>query len=84
MTEDRLVLSLDIVREAAEKIVLIWARMKEARSRQKRYADKRQKDLEFLVGNHVFVKVSLMKGIKKIGKSENLHKDLLDHFHFLL
>lgn len=48
---DRLVLGPDLVREAAEKIEIIQARMKEARSWQKSYADRRRKDLEFLVGD---------------------------------
>ena len=46
-TGDRLVLGPDFVREVAEKIKVIQARMKEARSRRKSYADKSRKDLEF-------------------------------------
>ena len=45
-TKDRLVLGLDLVKEAVEKIELSRSRMKEAHSRWKSYADKRHKDLE--------------------------------------
>ena len=62
-TGDRLVLGPDLVREAAKKIELFRDRMEEAWSRQKSYTDRRWKDLEFSVGDHVFVKVSPMKGV---------------------
>ena len=46
--------------------------MKEAQSKYKSYADKRCKDLEFLVGDGVFIKVSLMKGVVRFGRSKKL------------
>ncbi|XP_038876367.1 uncharacterized protein LOC120068805, partial [Benincasa hispida] len=36
-----------------------------AQSRQKNYADNRRKELEFKVGDHVFLKVASMKGIMR-------------------
>ncbi|KAK6121488.1 hypothetical protein DH2020_044767 [Rehmannia glutinosa] len=39
---------------------------------QKSYADKRRKDLEFEVGDFVFIKVSPMKGIMRFGKKGKL------------
>ncbi|GJU30290.1 hypothetical protein Tco_1173879 [Tanacetum coccineum] len=42
-----------IVQETTEKIVQIKERLKTARSRQKSYADKRRKPLEFQVGDRV-------------------------------
>ncbi|KAL4584313.1 hypothetical protein LXL04_008909 [Taraxacum kok-saghyz] len=53
----------EIIREATEKIIQIRERMKTARSRQKSYADRRRKPLEFQVGDHVLLKVSPWKGM---------------------
>ncbi|KAI3790999.1 hypothetical protein L2E82_04497 [Cichorium intybus] len=52
---------LEIIRETTEKIVQIRERLKASRDRQKSYADKRRKPLEFHVGGHVLLKVSPWK-----------------------
>nr|GEX67309.1 transposon Ty3-I Gag-Pol polyprotein [Tanacetum cinerariifolium] len=46
-------IGLEIVQETTEKIFQIKERLKTARSRQKSYADKRRKPLEFKVGDRV-------------------------------
>ncbi|GJS96307.1 putative reverse transcriptase domain-containing protein [Tanacetum coccineum] len=51
-----------VVQETTEKIVQIKERLKTARSRQKSYADKRHKPLEFEVGDRVLLKVSPWEG----------------------
>ncbi|GKB98994.1 hypothetical protein Tco_0985131 [Tanacetum coccineum] len=51
----------EIVQETTEKIIQIKERLKTARSRQKSYADKRRKPLEFKVGDRVLLKVSPWK-----------------------
>ncbi|KAK6126823.1 hypothetical protein DH2020_039436 [Rehmannia glutinosa] len=54
-----------------EKVKLIKERICTAQSRQKSYADKRRKDLEFEVGDEVFLRLSPRKGLinpKKGGK----------------
>nr|GFB59162.1 hypothetical protein [Tanacetum cinerariifolium] len=53
----------EIVQETTDKIVQIKKRLKVARDRQKSYADKRRKPLEFSVGNKVLLKVSPRKGV---------------------
>ncbi|GJU45128.1 putative reverse transcriptase domain-containing protein [Tanacetum coccineum] len=52
-----------IVQETTEKISLIKDRLKTARDRQKSYADKRRKPLEFSVSDYVLLKVSPWKGV---------------------
>ncbi|GKA95663.1 hypothetical protein Tco_0817758 [Tanacetum coccineum] len=47
-----------LVQETTEKILQIKDRLKVARGRQKSYADKRKKPLEFSVGDYVLLKVS--------------------------
>nr|GEZ14544.1 putative reverse transcriptase domain-containing protein [Tanacetum cinerariifolium] len=61
-----------IVQETIEKIVQIKERLKTARSRQKSYADKRRKSLEFKVGDRVLLKVSPWKGVVRFGKKGKL------------
>nr|GFA30119.1 putative reverse transcriptase domain-containing protein [Tanacetum cinerariifolium] len=56
-------LGLEIVQDTIEKIVQIKERLKVARDRQKSYADKRRKPLEFSVGDKVLLKVSPRKGV---------------------
>ncbi|GKD44368.1 putative reverse transcriptase domain-containing protein [Tanacetum coccineum] len=48
----------EIVHETTDKIMKIKERLKVARDRQKSYTDKRQKPLEFSVGDKVLLKVS--------------------------
>nr|GEZ41498.1 hypothetical protein [Tanacetum cinerariifolium] len=62
----------EIVKETIEKIVQIKERLKTARSRQKSYADKRRKPLEFKVRDRVLLKVSPWKGVVRFGKKEKL------------
>ncbi|GJX44693.1 hypothetical protein Tco_0261369 [Tanacetum coccineum] len=47
-------------------------RLKAARDRQKSYADKRRRPLEFSVGDYVLLKVSPWKGVVRFGKKEKL------------
>ncbi|TYJ97514.1 ty3-gypsy retrotransposon protein [Cucumis melo var. makuwa] len=73
-------LGLELVQTINAAIQTIRARMLTAQSRQKSYADVRCKDLEFEVGDMVFLKVAPMKGVlrfEKKGKLSPLH----DVFH---
>ena len=47
----------DLIRDTSEKVGLIRKRLLTAKSRQKSYADRRRRPLEFEVGDHVFLKV---------------------------
>ena len=57
----------EIVQETTEKVKFIQQRLKTAQSRQKSYADVRRRDREYEVGDHVFVKVTPMKGQTRFG-----------------
>ncbi|RVW17664.1 Retrovirus-related Pol polyprotein from transposon 17.6 [Vitis vinifera] len=69
--ESRL-LGPEIVQETTEKIQLIKEKLKTAQDRQKSYADKRRRPLEFEEGDWVFVKVSPRRGIFRFGKKGKL------------
>ncbi|GJS06839.1 putative reverse transcriptase domain-containing protein [Tanacetum coccineum] len=62
----------ELVQETTEKISQIKDRLKAARDRQKSYADKRRKPLEFSVGDYVLLKVSPWKGVVRFGKKGKL------------
>ncbi|KAI3704110.1 hypothetical protein L1987_74323 [Smallanthus sonchifolius] len=63
----------ELVLETSEKIVQIRNRMAAARDRQKFYADKRRKPLEFQVGDMVLLTVSPWKGVIRFGKRGKLN-----------
>jgi hypothetical protein len=52
------------VTEAEEKVKQIQANILVVQSRQKSYANKRRRPLEFEVGDHVNLQVSSMKGVR--------------------
>ncbi|GKC88645.1 putative reverse transcriptase domain-containing protein [Tanacetum coccineum] len=62
----------DLVQETTKKISQIKDRIKAARDRQKSYADKRRKPLEFSVGDYVLLKVSPWKGVVRFRKKGKL------------
>nr|GEW36956.1 reverse transcriptase domain-containing protein [Tanacetum cinerariifolium] len=52
---------LEIIHETTKKIIQIKKRIQDARDRQKSYANRRHKPLEFQVGDKVMLKVSPWK-----------------------
>ncbi|GJZ85166.1 hypothetical protein Tco_0650505, partial [Tanacetum coccineum] len=62
----------ELVQETTEKISQIKDRLKALCDRQKSYADKRRKPLEFSVGDYVLLKVSPWKGVVRFGKKGKL------------
>ncbi|GJX97811.1 putative reverse transcriptase domain-containing protein [Tanacetum coccineum] len=57
----------ELIQETTEKIVLIRQRMQAAQDRQKSYADRKRKPMEFEVGDRVMLKVSPWKGVVRFG-----------------
>jgi hypothetical protein len=62
---------------------IIRERMKAAQDRQKSYADKRRRPLEFEVGDHVFLKVSPWKGVQRFGIKGKLSPKYVGPFEML-
>ena len=52
----------DFIKEAREQVSIIQSHLKAAQSRQKTYVNKRRRPLQFEVGDHVYLKVSPMRG----------------------
>jgi hypothetical protein len=55
------------VTKVEEKVKQIRANILTAQSHQKSYTDKRHRPLEFEVGDHVYFRVSPMKGVRCFG-----------------
>ena len=57
----------DFIKEAREQVSIIQSHLKVAQSRQKAYANKQRRTLQFAVGDHVYLKVSPMRGAHWFG-----------------
>jgi hypothetical protein len=62
----------NLVEEAKATVRRIQGNLMAARSRKESYANKRRRPLEFAVGDHVYLKVSPMKGVKRFGTKGKL------------
>jgi hypothetical protein len=60
------------VTEAEEKVKQIRVNILTVQSHQKSYTDKMRHPLEFKVGDHVYLRVSPMKGVRHFGIKEKL------------
>jgi hypothetical protein len=80
---ERRLIGPEIVDMTTEKVKIIRQRLKTAQSRQKSYADKRRRDLEFQVGDRVFLKISPWKGIMRFGKKGKLSPRYIGPYEIL-
>lgn len=69
---ERKIIGPDLIQETEQKIQIIRERLRVAQSRQKSYADNRRRDLQFEVGDWVYIKASPMKGIKRFRQGKKL------------
>ena len=69
---ERKLVGPEIVQVTCDKINVIRDRLKIAQDRQKSYADNRRRDLEFEVGDMVFLRISPWKGVLRFGKRGKL------------
>nr|GFA99180.1 putative reverse transcriptase domain-containing protein [Tanacetum cinerariifolium] len=73
----------EIVHETTEKIIQIKKSIQAAHDRQKSYADKRRKPLEFQAEDKVVLKVSPWKGVIRFGKQGKLNLCYIGPFKVL-
>ncbi|WVZ49200.1 hypothetical protein U9M48_000577 [Paspalum notatum var. saurae] len=66
-TRERIIFGPDLVTQAEEQVKLMHSNLKRAQSRQKSYSDKRRRPLVFEIDDHVYLRVSPMKGVHRFG-----------------
>ena len=59
---ERSIYGADYVQETTERIGVLKLNMKEVQDRQRSYADKRRRELEFEVGDRVYLKMAMLRG----------------------
>ncbi|WVZ98283.1 hypothetical protein U9M48_043745 [Paspalum notatum var. saurae] len=64
---ERVTFGPDLVTQAEEQVRFIQENLKRAQSRQKSYSDRRRRPLVFKEGDHVYLRVSPMKGVHRFG-----------------
>ena len=69
---ERRLVGLELVQITSEKVKVVCDNLKIARDRHKIYADNRRRDLQFEIGDRVFLKISPWKGVLRFGKRGKL------------
>ncbi|XP_012448912.1 uncharacterized protein LOC105772134 [Gossypium raimondii] len=69
---ERRVLGPELVSKTEDKVRLIWDHLKAATDRQKSYANLKRRDIEYYVGDFLFLKVSPWKKVLKFGRKGKL------------
>ena len=70
---ERRLVGPELVQVTSEKVKVLRDNLKIARDRQKSYADNRRRDLQFEIGDRVFLKISPWKGVLRFRKQGKLN-----------
>jgi hypothetical protein len=81
---EKVIFSPDIVDEAKATVHHIQDNLRAIKSHQESYGNKRCRPLEFEVGDHVYLKVSPMKGVKRFGVKGKLAPRYIGSFTILM
>ena len=73
----------DLLRESLDKVKFIQEKLLAAQNMQKEYADRKVRDLDFMEGEQVLLKVSPMKGVMRFGKRGKLSPRYIGPFEVL-
>ena len=73
----------DLVKDKEEKFQIIQKRLKDASDRQRSYANLKRKDIEYEIGDKVFLKVYLWKKILHFGRKGKLSPRFIGPYEIL-
>ncbi|XP_038887535.1 uncharacterized protein LOC120077649 [Benincasa hispida] len=80
---ERKLIGPELVQQTSNSVKLIRENLKRARDRQKSYADKRRRELEFEIGDKVFLKLSPWKGILRFGRKGKLSPRYIEFYEIV-
>jgi len=80
---ERKLSKIELIDQTQEVIRKIKEKLRTAQDRQKSYTDARRRPLEFKVGDHVFLKVSPLKGSVRFGQKGKLTLRFIGPFEVL-
>ncbi|GKC36136.1 putative nucleotidyltransferase, ribonuclease H [Tanacetum coccineum] len=82
-TGERILEGPEMIEVTNEKVAVAREKLKEAQTRQKSYADRHRRALEFQPGEHVFLKVSPTRGVRRFGIKGKLSPRFIGPFEIL-
>jgi hypothetical protein len=80
---EKVIFGTNIIDETEVTVHHIQDNLKDAKSCQESYANRRCQPLEFEVGNHMYLRVSPMKGVKRLGVKGKLAPRYIGPFPIL-
>nr|GFC85134.1 putative reverse transcriptase domain-containing protein [Tanacetum cinerariifolium] len=80
---ERVIEGPEMIEVINEKVTGAKKKLKEARTHQKSYADKHRRSLEFQPSDHVFLKVSPARGVRRFGIKGKLSPRFIGPFEIL-
>ena len=80
---NRVVIVPEFLKEMEQEVVKIRQNLKAAQDRQKNYADKHRVNKEFIVGDHVYLRVRAKKSFLKLGSCARLSPRYCGSFEVL-
>ncbi|WVZ89478.1 hypothetical protein U9M48_035881 [Paspalum notatum var. saurae] len=82
-TGEKQVFGPDIIQDAEQQLRIVQENLRVAQSRQRSYADVRRRDLSFKVDDHVYLKVSPMRDIRRFNMKGKLAPRYIGPFKIL-
>ncbi|KAK6145306.1 hypothetical protein DH2020_022126 [Rehmannia glutinosa] len=79
----RLLEGPNLIQDTIEKVKIVKSRLKVAQDRQKSYIDQHRREIEYEVGEKVFIRVSPWKGILRFGKTGKLSPRYIGPYEIL-
>ncbi|GJX33407.1 putative nucleotidyltransferase, ribonuclease H, partial [Tanacetum coccineum] len=80
---ERILEGPEMIEVTNEKVAVAREKLKEAQTRQKSYADRHRRALEFQPGEHVFLKISPTRGVRRFGIKGKLSPRFIGPFEIL-